>query len=221
MGARYAPRKQRMQISALVGRSPYRALGAPGFRGGLSIRWTGRPEDTGAGAGPDRSPGPALRLLVRDPDGSMLPITVTLDDAPVEAVVEDDGSVVLSLPDNQPHTLTVRSPDHATLRQLVKSTTDTEQVLERTLPLGGGDGILAVHVRDPKGTPLSTVEVEYTPGLTHRQRNDRATAARRLCARAPGTPSRSTPIRATSSSKPSGATSATSVLMPRTSSGAL
>ncbi len=159
VGARYAPRKQRLQISALVGRSPFRALGSPGFRGGLSVRWTGRPDDVADSALPS---GPSLRLMVRAPDGSILPVTVDLDDQPAATIAGADGSVVLPLADDQPHTLTIRSPGHATLRQVVRPTTEPEQRLERTLPLGGGDGILTIDVRDPEGTPLSTVQVEYS-----------------------------------------------------------
>ncbi|HCH65855.1 MAG TPA: hypothetical protein DFR83_23845, partial [Deltaproteobacteria bacterium] len=160
-GLRTAPTDGRWQITALVGHSPLKALGSPAFRGGLALRWTGLDTATDDG-GPTLPPGRTLRITIRDPEGSPLPATVSIDGKPAVTVDEGNGTLLLSVPDDKPHDLTVQSPGRATLNQVIQAPDAPDWNLERVLPPSGGDGVFAVRVLDANHRGVPDVRVKYS-----------------------------------------------------------
>ena len=160
-GLRAAPTDGPWQVTAIVGHSPIKALGSPAFRGGLAFRWSGmdRSEDD---AGPTLPPGRTLRLTIQDPVGATLPVTVDIDGQPAILVDGGDGAVLVSVPDDQPHDLTIRSPGHATLDQVIQAPDTPDWQLERVLPLGDGDGVLVVRVLDEQHRAAPDVDLTFT-----------------------------------------------------------
>ncbi len=160
-GARRALLDHKLDLTVLLGTSPIASLGSPGFRGGLNLRWTGRPPPESAAAA-TLPPGTPLRVTVRAPDGTELPATISLDGTEVPTLVDGAGGVLVSVPEGE-HTLQLRSPGHATLEQVVAPGSEPDGHLERVLPLGDGDGVLVLKLQDPRATPLSAVDVTLTP----------------------------------------------------------
>ena len=72
-GVRQALLGDRLHLTTVVGSSPLRALGSPGFRGGVALRWTGH---AAVAAEENVVPGSRpLRLEVLGPDGASLSTT--------------------------------------------------------------------------------------------------------------------------------------------------
>ena len=148
---------ERLQLTAVVGRSPLQSLGSPGLRAGLGLRWTGEHDVQTAPAGPPSRP---LRLQIRGPDGQALVPEVSLDGQPVQTLVDADGSLQVPVPEGA-RTLSLQLSGHARLEEALAAPPDpdTPWRLERVLPLGGGDGVLVLDLRDPSGRPLPEVSV--------------------------------------------------------------
>ena len=159
-GLRRSMLDEQLQLTAVVGGSPMMALGTPGLRAGLALRWTGRESPA--------LPAPAedARLLVLEvvgPTGEPLLPMATINGTPVALEAVDAGRFHLKLPPG-PHSLALAHEGHASLTETIEAPLDGKWQMRRVLPTKGGDGVLVIDMRDPTGVPLPAVSVVLEHG---------------------------------------------------------